>query len=207
MATVTGWKRGMTRRWTEACIRAHVAQMPAPYLPLMHWGHLARPLTLLFLNLILVVIFGCAGSLLLHMGFRRMGIFPDQGSKSVCPALAGGFLTTGPPGRSPAHLLRASVSESRAHWWQVESETSTVWGNPAQGRDSIPPVHASISAAWYRNASSGWCWVLQRGNTLSCQWTWPSLLTLGCWDHTGPKRPQSTPVSKGIRNHSRTQES
>ena len=28
------------------------------------------------------------------------GIFPDQGSNPVSPALAGGFFTTGPPGKS-----------------------------------------------------------------------------------------------------------
>ena len=34
------------------------------------------------------------------------GIFPDQGSNPCPPALAGGFLTTVPPGKSPVHSLK-----------------------------------------------------------------------------------------------------
>ena len=36
------------------------------------------------------------------------GIFPDQGSKPCPPALAGGFLTTAPPGKSLPLLLPVS---------------------------------------------------------------------------------------------------
>ena len=37
------------------------------------------------------------------------GIFPDHGSKSVSPALAGGFLSTVPPGKSQGCLYSGTL--------------------------------------------------------------------------------------------------
>ena len=49
-----------------------------------------------------------AGSVVMAHGPSRSaacGIFPDQGSEPVCPALAGRFLTTVPPGKPPGSLF------------------------------------------------------------------------------------------------------
>ena len=47
--------------------------------------------------------------LLWHMGFlvSRLVNPPGPGIKPMSPALAGGLLTTGPPGKSSRHLLKA----------------------------------------------------------------------------------------------------
>ena len=62
---------------------------------------------------------------------------PGPGLKPVSPALAGGFLTTAPPGKSPAHILiilEGTIENTGEH----ELQTSTC--------SFITPRHGSLTA-------------------------------------------------------------
>ena len=73
----------------------------------LHWVFVAaRGLSLVAASgggaLFFVVVHGLSCS-------TACGIFPDQGSNSFSPALAGGFVTTAPPGMSHLHLILKGI--------------------------------------------------------------------------------------------------
>ena len=54
------------------------------------------------------------------------GIFPDEGSHTTCPALAGRFSTTGPPGKSASLNLNGGYMNMRnLLWWTLLTKMLT----------------------------------------------------------------------------------
>ena len=76
------------------------------------------------------------------------GIFPEPGIEPVSPALAGGFFTTGPPGKPLQLVFTVSHEIFLVRHWGSLVEACGIWF-PDQGSNLGPPLH------WEQSLS---CW-------------------------------------------------
>ena len=95
------------------------------------------------------------------------GIFPDEGSNPVCPALAGGFLTTAPPGKS---LQELELIQSTA--------TLESLNTPPLPPSLEPVVMAGTSLFWRASHCHEWS-SLEKSHVTETQWAvfYPGFLT------------------------------